>query len=66
MEFSVETFIMLLGYAVSIGCMYGALSSKIDALTKKVEKHNNVVERQYHLEGEVDTLKEKMGIYHHE
>lgn len=77
MDLSIELIIMILAYAVSIGCLYGALSTKIDTLTKQVEKHNGVIERQFqleteferdkaHLEGEIETLKGKMDIYHHE
>lgn len=77
MNLSIEVIIMILAYAVSIGCLYGAISTKIDALTKQVEKHNGVIERQFRLEteferdkaqlkGEFENLKERMDIYHHE
>lgn len=77
MDLSIELIIMILAYAVSIGCLYGALSTKIDTLTKQVEKHNGVIERQFRLEteferdkaqlrGEYENLKERMDIYHHE
>ena len=77
MNISAELIVMILGYAVSVGCLYGALSAKIDALTKQVEKHNGVIERQFKLEtefekdkaeldGKIENLKEKMDIYHHE
>lgn len=42
------------------------MNYKIEQLEKKVEKHNNVVERTYGLEEDVRVLKEKMTIYHHE
>lgn len=77
MNLSMEVIVMILGYAVSIGCLYGAISTKIDALTKQVEKHNGVIERQFelesqfgrdkeHIEGEIEILREKMNVYHHE
>lgn len=31
--------------------------TKIDALTKKVEKHNNLIERTYKLEGEIQEVQ---------
>ena len=31
--------------------------TKIDELTKKVEKHNNMIERTYRLEGEVTQMR---------
>ena len=77
MNVSAELIVMIIAYVASIGCLYGAISTKIDTLTKQVEKHNGVIERQFHLEteferdkaqleGEIETLKEKMDIYHHE
>lgn len=39
---------------------------RIDQLDKKVEKHNNVIERTFHLEEEVHVLEEKVRGYHHE
>ena len=48
---------------IAVGGVYAAISSRltrletmIDTLTKTVEKHNNVVERTYKLETEVDNL----------
>lgn len=38
---------------------------KIDELAKKVEKHNNVVERTYHLEQEVALVMEKISVANH-
>lgn len=74
---SIDTLINIIAYAVSIGTMYGKLSTELKSLRKDVEKHNGVIERQYHLEtefekdkaelkGEIDNLNDKMKIYHHE
>lgn len=38
---------------------------KIEELTKRVDKHNHVVERMYHLEEEHAVLKEKMDVANH-
>lgn len=40
------------------------LEYKIEELDKKVEKHNNIIERTYALEDEVHILEEKVKIYH--
>ena len=40
------------------------LEYKIEELDKKVEKHNNIIERTYALEDEVHVIQEKMKIYH--
>ena len=34
---------------------------RVDQLEKKVEKHNNVIERVYKLEQKVDDLEKKVG-----
>ena len=33
--------------------------TKIDALTKKVDKHNNLIERMYRVEGQIAELQHK-------
>ena len=33
---------------------------KIEELTKKVEKHNNLVERMYNVEKEIEVIKDKI------
>ena len=38
---------------------------KIDELTKRVDKHNNVVERVYKLEQDEAVLEEKMDVANH-
>lgn len=41
------------------------VSAKIEALTKSVDKHNNVVERVYQLETKVDVFEENMKFANH-
>lgn len=41
------------------------LNVKFDELTKKVEKHNGVVERTYKLEKDVEVIKEKQSVANH-
>lgn len=38
---------------------------KLDELTKRVDKHNNVVERTYALEQKVAVIDEKMKVANH-
>ena len=38
---------------------------KLDELTKRVDKHNNVVERTYHLEEALSIQEEKMKVANH-
>lgn len=38
---------------------------KLDTLTKQVEKHNNVIERTYALEKDMDVMKERSSVANH-
>lgn len=38
---------------------------KIDALERKVEKHNQLVERMYNVEARADVLDEKVKVANH-
>lgn len=40
----------------------GIIDEKISTLSDRVERHNNVIERTYHLETEVATAKERLNI----
>ena len=46
MELSMDLVIYLLGLA----CVAGTILARINALEKKVEKHNNLIERMYKVE----------------
>lgn len=41
------------------------ISADIKALTRSVEKHNNVIERVYQLETKADVFDEKMKVANH-
>ena len=53
------------------GSLLGVLTSnrltvyRIEQLEKKVEAHNNLVERTYHLEEEQEVEKEKIKVINH-
>ena len=65
---------LISGLCVAIPSVIATISSnrksqalidyKIQELDKKVEKHNNIIERTYALEDEVHILEEKMKLYH--
>ena len=41
------------------------LEIKLDNLTRQVEKHNNLVERMYHIEEKATLYEEKMKVANH-
>lgn len=41
------------------------ITTEISALTKEVEKHNNVIERVYALEGRMDVAEERQKVANH-
>ena len=51
--------ITLIGTALSNWLNHSKTIYRIDQLEKKVEKHNNLVERMYIAEGEIKLLEEK-------
>ena len=55
-----ELGIQILAYAVSVGCLYGALSTRLKALEKKVDVHNHLVERMYRAEMKISLLEDKI------
>ena len=64
--------IALIGLVGSLcGSLIGVLASnrltlyRIEQLEKKVEKHNNLVERTYHLEEAEAVLEEKVRVANH-
>lgn len=40
------------------------INYRLQQLEKKVEKHNNVVERVYELESHMETLENEVHLYH--
>lgn len=51
--------ITLIGTALSNWLNHSKTIYRLDQLEKKVEKHNNLVERMYIAEGEIKVLEEK-------
>lgn len=49
----------------SISQKIALLDCKFDELTKKVEKHNGLVERTYKLESDMSVMQEKQSVANH-
>ena len=67
-----EVLVAIIGVAGSaLGSLIGILSSskltayRIEQLEKKVDKHNNLIERTYKLEEETAVLSEKITVANH-
>lgn len=43
----------------------GLIEYRLDELTKRVDKHNNVIERTYNLEKELDVQREQIKVANH-
>ena len=62
----------LLSLMGSLGGTFGGIlvgnkltNYRLEQLEKKVQAHNNLVERTYHLEGEVELVHEQIKAVHH-
>lgn len=55
-----QLWVELVAYAVSVGCLYGALSTRLKVLEKKVDIHNHLVERMYFAEMKIKLIEEKL------
>lgn len=61
LTFSGDIVLYLLGLAAT----WGAVMWRISALEKKVEKHNQVLERQYISENKISVLEEQVKVANH-
>lgn len=57
-----QLWVELVAYAVSVGCLYGALSTRLKVLEKKVDIHNHLVDRMYKVEMKTSLLEEKLDL----
>lgn len=57
-----QLLIEILAYAVSVGCLYGAISTRLKVLEKKVDLHNHLVDRMYRAELKIKLLEEKTEV----
>lgn len=56
-----QLWIQMVAYAISVGCLYGAISTRLKVLEKKVDIHNHLVDRMYKAENKIELLEE---VYH--
>ena len=68
-EVVVTAVLSLIG---SLGGSFGGIlvsnkltNYRLEQLEKKVQAHNNLVERTYHLEGEMDVVHEQIKVANH-
>lgn len=64
-EFWIGLLIQLVVYGVSIGVIYGTVKTRLNYIEKKLDKHNNVVERVYKLEQDQAVITEKQKVANH-
>lgn len=64
-EFWIGLLIQLVVYGVSIGVIYGTVKTRLNYIEKKLDKHNNVVERVYKLEQDQVVIMEKQSVANH-
>lgn len=64
-EFWIGLLIQLVVYGVSIGVIYGTVKTRLNYIEKKLDKHNNVVERVYKLEQDKAVIMEKQSVANH-
>lgn len=55
-----QFWIQIVAYAISVGCLYGALSTRLKVLEKKVDIHNHLVERMYKVEAKINMMEERI------
>lgn len=64
-EFWVGLIVSLLVYGVSFGIFYGTVMTKLAAIEKKQDKHNNLVERVFKVEGKQEVQEEQIKVANH-
>ena len=65
MNFDISFWVQMVVYAVSFGVVYGSFRERLKAMDKKLEKHNRLVERTYHLESRLDVLTKEKDVANH-
>lgn len=60
MTVNAEIIINLFAYAITIGVVYGSIRQQIKQLAEKVDKHNNLIERMYQVESQIEIIENKL------
>lgn len=64
-EFWIGLIIQLVATVAGIGVMYGTIKTRLNYLEKKLDKHNNVVERMYKAETDIAVLQKENKVADH-
>lgn len=64
-EFWIGLIIQLVSTVAGIGVMYGTIKTRLNYLEKKLDKHNNVVERMYKAETDIAVLQKENKVADH-
>lgn len=59
-QLSVEFWMQLVIYGLSVGVIYGGIRTQIKELTDKVNKHNNLIERMFKAEESVKSAHRRI------
>ena len=62
---SLRFWVQIMLYAISVGIIYGSIRTQMKYLEKKVDMHNNAVERLYKAEKKLDVIEEKQKVANH-
>ena len=62
---SLRSWVQIMLYAISVGIIYGSIRTQMKYLEKKVDMHNNAVERLYKAEKKLDVIEEKQKVANH-
>ena len=54
-----ELWLHIAVYAVSVGCLYRAISIRLKELAKRIDRQNHLAERMYRAEMRIRRLEEK-------
>jgi hypothetical protein len=60
MEFSIGNIIQIAIYLVTFGSFAGTILTRLNNLEKKVDKHNNVIERMYKCEESIKSAHHRI------
>ena len=58
--FDAQFWIQMVAYAISIGAVYGTITTRLKYMEQKLDKHNHLVERMYDCEKRLDLIDERM------
>lgn len=64
-EFWVGIAVQIAMWGVGIGSIYGVIKTRLDYMEKKLDKHNNFIERVYKVEEDIKLLDEKQKVANH-